>query len=131
MQLVNMRLEKFIEWLSNESCKYAEAFSPKDSYNRGWEDGYMYAMYKAKNECRDFFAQPDADVHGPRMGTVLVTRYDDGSVGMLIPQPTVDGLARDLDNMAEMYADEERDNWWDADDIARSVAEDIHALLSD
>ena len=62
---------------------------------------------------------------------VYVTKNDDGSVAIIISAQAARNLADNLDDMAAMYADEERDNWWDADDIARSVAEDIHALLSD
>lgn len=64
-------------------------------------------------------------------GDVFVTKYADGSIGLFVPSPTATNFAEDLEEMSDMYADEERANWWDADDIARSVAEDIHALLSD
>lgn len=42
---------------------------------------------------------------------------------------TVKHLSEDLSVMADMYADEDRGNWWDADDMARSVAEDVHSVL--
>ena len=36
-----------------------------------------------------------------------------------------------LAEMQEMYADQDRDNWWDADDIAKDVAEYIAECIAE
>lgn len=39
-----------------------------------------------------------------------------------IPDAMAEMLLPDLRSMREMYEDEYRDDWWDADDIAKNVA---------
>lgn len=40
-----------------------------------------------------------------------------------------DVLLPNLRHMREMYEDETRDDWWEADDVARDVAELVHDKL--
>ena len=124
-----MQRDSFITWVNTEAHKYVNTDSNLDSYNKGWEEGYMLAMRKVLSNYSSTLGP--TDMQEASNGKALVTRYADGSVGIFIAPPLVSNLTERLNEMASMYADEERDNWWDADDIARSVAEDIHALLSD
>ena len=38
-------------------------------------------------------------------------------------------LKAQIASMKAMYADQNRDDWWDADDIAREVAETVGELI--
>lgn len=63
-------------------------------------------------------------------GGVFVAWHEDGSVCLHIPQDLADQYVKELSEMTEMYEDETRDDWWDADDIARWFAEDMYAVLT-
>ena len=126
-----MQRERFMTWLNTEGRRYKDAISGPDSYNRGWEVGYMYAMRKALAEYKKDEGPVDSSkMRMLRHGGVFVTRYADGSVGLFLEPSSVSAFTEALDDMASMYADEGRDNWWDADDIARSVAEEMRDMLS-
>ena len=113
--------DNFTEWLKAEGVRYVNSDTSRDSYNAGWEHGYMSAMRKAREEYESSETTCD--------GRMLATRASDGSVCIFIPNTSADRLAGSLEDMACMYADETRENWWEADDIARSVAEEFHDLL--
>ena len=126
-----MHRERFMTWLNTEQLRYTDAISGPDSYNRGWEEGYMYAMRKALAEYEKDEGPVDlSKMRLLRHGGVFVTRYADGSVGLFLEPSSVRDFSEALDEMAAIYADENRDNWWDADDIAREVAEDMREALS-
>lgn len=46
-----------------------------------------------------------------------------------IPDSVVENWRDVLPVMEEMYSDTNRDDWWEADDIARSVAEELMGYL--
>ncbi|MBQ3339801.1 MAG: hypothetical protein IJG82_09480 [Atopobiaceae bacterium] len=126
-----MQRERFMTWLNTERRRYVDAISGPDSYNRGWEKGYMYAMRKALAEYeKDEGPVDSSKMRMLRHGGAFVTRYADGSVGLFLEPSSVSAFTEALDDMASMYADEGRDNWWEADDIARSVAEEMRDMLS-
>ena len=122
----------FAEWLDVEGHRYVESDTVHDSYNDGWNCGYMFAMRKARNEfmLRAEFLKRECDAKATHRGLVFVSKNDDGSVGILLPRDLVIDAREELSDMAEMYADETRNDWWEADDIARSFAEDMYRLLS-
>lgn len=54
---------------------------------------------------------------------------DKKQAGIFIPMDIAQNLMKDIEQMRTIYADQTRSDWWDADDIAKDVAEQLGELI--
>lgn len=50
---------------------------------------------------------------------------------LAIDDETYEWFKESIEDMRTIYADKERDDWWDADDLAKDIAEKLGELMQD